>query len=572
MLLALLLLVGAFSEVVSLGAVLPFISVLVAPEKVFAMPVVKDVAGFLGIIRADQLIFPFTLIFISAALLSGVFRLLVMWMNTRLSYAAGHDLSILVYRNTLYQPYHVHLSRNSSEVISGISKVEHAVQMLSQLIVMLNGIIVSLVIIVTLMVINPLISGLTFLGFGLCYVFVVWITRRRLRKSSRRIALEATRRIKVVQEGLGGAREILLNGIQLFFVNIFRRADLSQRRAQGWNQFLQVCPKYVIEALSMALIAILAYGLSLQTGGLVGGLPLLGALALGAQRLLPALQQVYAAWIITHGYLASVRDVLELIEQPLPEDALLAPPAPLYFHNEIQFENVFFRYTQDGPWVVNDFNLRIPKGARVGFVGSTGSGKTTTLDLLMGLLLPTFGRIMVDGLPVSGERLRAWQRLIAHVPQNLFLADTTLAENIAFGEDSEAIDMDLVKEAAQQAHIAEFIERNPDGYNALVGERGVRVSGGQRQRLVIARALYRQTSVLVFDEATSALDNTTEQSVMDAIEDLGRDLTILIIAHRLTTVQHCDFIVELDQGRVVAQGTYDRLLTYSNSFQGMKEI
>ena len=175
----------------------------------------------------------------------------------------------------------------------------------------------------------------------------------------------------------------------------------------------------------------------------------------------------------------------------------------------------------------------------------------------------------MDGLSISGEKLRAWQRLIAHVPQNLFLSDNTLAENIAFGEDFETIDMDLVKEAAQQAHIAEFIESSPDGYNALVGERGVRVSGGQRQRLVIARALYRQASVLIFDEATSALDNTTEQSVMDAIEELGGDLTILIIAHRLTTVKHCDFIVELDQGRIVAQGTYDQLLTSSNSFQGM---
>lgn len=569
LLLALLLLVSALSEVVSLGAVLPFLSVLVAPEKVFSMPVVHDVAGSLGITRADQLILPFTLIFVSVALLAGFFRLLVMWVNTRLSYAAGHDLSILIYRNTLYQPYHVHISRNSSEIISGITKVNHATSMLSEVINMTNAVLVSLAILTTLMVINPLISGLTFLGFGLCYVSVVWVTRRRLHKSGQIIGLEETRRIKVLQEGLGGAREVLLNGNQPFFIDVYRRSDWSKRSAEGWNLFLQVCPKYAIEAMGMALIAMLAYGLSQQTGGLTSALPLMGALALGAQRLLPALQQTYAAWVRIHGSLASVNDVLYLVEQPLPEEAYLAPPPPLDFNDEIQFENVFFRYTHDGPWVVNDLNLRIPKGTRVGFVGSTGGGKTTALDLFMGLLQPTSGRIMVDGVPIYGERLRAWQRLIAHVPQNLFLADTTLAENIAFGEHPGAIDMELVRQAARQSQLAEFIENNPDEYNALVGERGIRVSGGQRQRLVIARALYKRASVLVFDEATSALDNTTERSVMNAIEELGRDLTILIIAHRLTTVKHCDFIVELDQGKIVAQGTYDQLLTSSNSFQGM---
>lgn len=569
LLLALLLLFSTLSEILSLGAVLPFLGVLVEPEKVFSIPFIQSFAGYLGLTKAEQLIFPLTTIFVSAALLAGIFRLLVMWVNTRISYAAGHDLSVHIYKNTLYQPYHIHITRNSSEVISGINKVGHATSMLAQLIEMINAIIVSLAILTTLMVINPLVSGLTFLGFGLCYVSVVWITRRRLAKSSKTISVEATRRVKVLQEGLGGMREVLLNGNQPFFIDVYRRSDWFQRNAEGWNFFLQACPKYAIEALGMALIALLAYGLSQQNGGLGDALPMLGALALGAQRLLPALQQTYASWVRIHANLASVNDILILVEQPLPEGVLLPPPASLSFNNKVQFENVFFRYAEDGPWVINNLNLTIPKGARVGLVGSTGSGKSTTLDLLMGLLLPTNGRVLVDGTPISGERLRAWQRLIAHVPQNLFLTDNTLAENIGFGENFETIDMDLVKEAAQQAHITEFIESSPDGYNALVGERGVRVSGGQRQRLVIARALYRQASVLVFDEATSALDNSTERSVMDAIEELGMDLTILIIAHRLTTVKHCDFIVELDQGRVVAQGTYDQLLATSNSFQGM---
>jgi ABC-type multidrug transport system fused ATPase/permease subunit len=230
---------------------------------------------------------------------------------------------------------------------------------------------------------------------------------------------------------------------------------------------------------------------------------------------------------------------------------------------------VRFRYSADGPWVLDDLNLTIHKGSRVGLVGTTGSGKSTALDLLMGLLTPTEGEVLVDGQPVTGNSVRAWQRTIAHVPQSIYLTDTTLAENIAFGVPREAIDRERVKCAASQAQIADFIEGCTGGYDTVVGERGVRLSGGQRQRIGIARALYKQASVLVFDEATSALDNATEQSVMEAIGGLDRELTIVLIAHRLTTVRRCDIIVELEHGRVVAQGTYDQLLQSSPSFRGM---
>ena len=317
----------------------------------------------------------------------------------------------------------------------------------------------------------------------------------------------------------------------------------------------------------MVLIAALAYELSRKAGGIATALPVLGALALGAQRLLPAMQLTYSAWASIVGSHASLIDTIALLDQPLPTDILQPAPAPLIFQKNIQFKSARFRYTSDGPWVLDGINLVIAKGSRVGFVGSTGSGKSTMLDLLMGLLVPTEGELMVDGQHINGNRISAWQRTIAHVPQSIYLADTTLAENIALGVPRNSIDLQRVHQASRQAQIADFIESRPEGYNTFVGERGVRLSGGQRQRIGIARALYKQASVLVFDEATSALDNSTEQSVMDAIDGLGSDLTILLIAHRLTTVRHCDTVIELEHGQVVAQGSYEQLLECSSSFR-----
>lgn len=566
--LVLLMIACAFAEVISLGAILPFLGVLTDPIRVYQNPVVAGLALKLRITSADQLLFPLTVSFAIVALMVGAIRLLQLWANTRFSYAVGHDLSVEVYRRTLYQPYRVHLGSNSSEVISGVDKVNTAIEVLLQMLTLLSATLITGCLILTLMVIDPLVATVVFLGFGGIYGLVTWMTRRRLLSNSQKVAREHIHRLKALQEGLGGIRDVLLGGNQSTYCKLYSRADLPMRAAQGDNRFVSQSPRYAVEALGMGLIAFLAYGLGQRSGEMATVLPVLGALALGAHRLLPALQQIYSGWAIIMGSRTSLEDVMELLDQPLPEGALLLPPAPLDFQRDIRFESVKFRYAPDGPPILNGLDLIISHGARVGFVGCTGSGKSTTLDLLMGLLEPTEGRILVDGLPLQGERLRAWQRTIAHVPQSIFLADTTLAENIAFGEPPENIDMDRVKRAARQAHIADFIETNPKGYNALVGERGIRLSGGQRQRIGIARALYGKATVLIFDEATSALDNDTERAVMDAIEKLGRDLTILIIAHRLTTVSRCDLIVELRRGVMVTDAC-----THDNScHQSIDEI
>ncbi len=567
-----LMLASAFAEVVSLGAVLPFLGILTAPAQVFNHHIIADMAQAWGITSADQLVLPLTVAFATVALLAGAIRLLLLWASTRFSNASSADLSVEVYRRTLYQPYQVHVDRNSSVVTSGINKVSNAQAVLQSLLTLASSAVLIVSIMLALLAIDAMVATVAAVGFGASYGLITWLSQQRLQRNSLRIARESTQAIKALQEGLGGIRDVLLDGTQPLYCDIYRQSQLPLMRAQGNNQFIGVSPRYAMEALGMVLIAVLAYGLSRQVGGIASALPVLGALALGAQRLLPALQQGYGAWAGIAGNQASLVDVLELLDQPLPAEACQPTPAPLSFQDAIHFDNVRFRYSSDTPWVLDGFELTITRGARAGFVGSTGSGKSTALDLLMGLLEPTQGQIWVDHRPINGERRRAWQQTIAHVPQSIYLSDATLAENIAFGVPREAIDMARVRQAARQAQIADFIEGQPRGYQSFVGERGIRLSGGQRQRIGIARALYKQASVLVFDEATSALDNATEQGVMDAIQSLNRDLTILLIAHRLTTVQRCDIIIELEHGRVVAQGTYEQLLQNSQSFRNMAKV
>jgi ABC-type multidrug transport system fused ATPase/permease subunit len=569
-----LMLVSAFAEVVSLGAVLPFIGILVAPDQVFNHPIVADVVQAWGITSADQLVLPLTVAFIAVALIAGAIRILLLWASTRLAVAGGAELSIEVYHHTLYQPYRIHVARNSSEVISGITmKVNEVIFLvLLPLMTLVSSTVLLVAIMLTLIAIDPMVASVAAVGFGVSYALITWMSSRRLYRNSQRIAYEQTQVVKALQEGLGGIRDVLLDGTQPVYCDIYRQANYPLRRAQGNNYFIGQSPRYIMEALGMVLIAALTYTLSLQVGGIATALPVLAALALGAQRLLPALQGMYYAWASISGSYATLADTIALLDQPLLAELLQPAAAPLLFQDAIHLDTVRFRYTDDSPWVLDGLNLVIAKGARVGFVGSTGSGKSTTLDLLMGLLMPTEGELLVDGQPISGNRLRAWQRSISHVPQSIYLSDNTLAENIAFGVPPASIDLDRVQQVAHQAQIADFIESSPEGYQAYVGERGIRLSGGQRQRIGIARALYKQANVLVFDEATSALDNVTEQSVMDAIERLNRDLTILIIAHRITTVRRCDTIVELEHGRVVAQGTYEQLLECSSSFRKMARV
>jgi len=567
------MLLASFAEIVSIGAVLPFLAVLTAPERLFQHPIAQSIIqtldqtfGITTLTEPDQLILPLTVLFIIAAILAGGVRLTLLYAMTRLSFATGADLSINIYQRTLYQAYSTHVARNSSEVINGIINKTNTVigGVLSPTLTIISSTVLLIGIMGALFVIDIKIALTASIGFGTLYGLVVRYTKTQLKENSQTIAKQSTQMIKSLQEGLGGIRDVLIDGSQQFYCNLYRSADLPLRRASGNNSFISASPRYAVEAIGMSMIASLAYLMTQQQNGMTTAIPVLGALALGAQRLLPALQQTYSAYSTIKGVKSSFQDVLELLEQPLPDYVNQPLPEPILFKAEIALNNLNFRYAADTtegvPWVLKDINLKISKGARVGFIGVTGSGKSTLLDIIMGLLPPTTGNITIDDEPITNKNRRAWQAHIAHVPQNIYLSDSTIEENIAFGISKEKINHQQVEKAAKQAQIAELIEGWQLGYQTFVGERGIRLSGGQRQRIGIARALYKKANILIFDEATSALDNETEQEVMEAVESLGSELTILIIAHRLTTLKNCEQIVKLDKNHIIQVGSYQEMV------------
>ena len=556
-----LMIIVSFTEVISIGAILPFLGVLTSPELVYQNAFMQPIIQTLELNSANQLILPLTIVFIAAALIAGVMRITLLNAINHFERVVGTDLNIDVYRNTLYQNYSDHLNRNSSYIISLITRKTDVVirGTFRAALTLVSSVLILIGIVSVLIMINAEVAFGVLGGFGLIYWGITRYTRKRRAINSQLIANEHTKMIKVLQEGMGGIRDILINASQQFYCSLFRNSDVHLRRAIADNDFLALSPRFAIEALGMTLVAILAYYMSQGANKVEDIIPILGAMAIGAQRLLPALQTIYSSVSNIDGSRHSLQEVLDLLSQTLPNYAEQPPAIPMSFKKEIRLNNLSFRYGENIPMVLNRINLTLTKGKSIGFIGVTGSGKSTLLDIIMGLLSPTEGVLTVDGVVLTMNNIRNWQANIAHVSQEVYLSDSTIEENIAFSQHKNNIDFSLVKQSANRACIAELIESWPEQYKTVIGERGVRLSGGQIQRIGIARALYRQASILVFDEATSALDSKTEKLVMDSIKDLGKNITVLIIAHRVTTLKDCDQVVELGDSKIIRIGSYDDL-------------
>ena len=558
--LLLVLMIGvSIAEVISIGAVVPFLGALSNSEIIFKHDLTQPIIQIFNISNHKELLLPITIIFIIASIFAGLMRIILLWVQTRVAHGIGADLGYDVYQSALQQPYEDHISRNSSEIISAISiKVNQIVaQIIKPIMIIISSFLIFTVMISFLIYLNPILSISTLTGFAFIYAIVIFLTRRRLLENSTTVNTKTNLVIKLLQEGLGGIRNIILDDLLNLYTKSFHHEDVELRRAIGYNQIVSQSPRFGVEALGMVLIAIVAYNMSDNYGNFI---PVLGAFALGAQRILPLLQQSYSSWSSIYGSQMILREVMSYVEIIPKKSKKTLKTNNIAFKKSIKLNDLSFNYKNRETNILKGINIEIIKGSRVGIIGETGSGKSTLLDIIMCLLFPIKGTISIDGVEINLDNSRGWQEHLAHIPQHIFLIDDTITRNIAFGIPSKEIDHDRVLYVAKQAGISDTIELLDLKYESIVGERGTRLSGGQRQRIGIARALYKKSDVIIFDEATSALDEKTENSVMTEIYKIDKDITMIMVSHRISSMKNCDLIYELAEGKVKWYGTHAELV------------
>lgn len=574
-----MMLVMGLLETIGVGSVMPFVSVVANPSVLESNVYLAAVYDGLGFASTDAF-----LVFLGGAVFvlvvgSLAFKALTHWAMARYTHMRSYTLSSRLLRGYLGRPYSFFLDRHSSDLgKSVLSEVQQVIKqaLLPAMHLMANA-VVAIFLIALVVTVDPLVAVSAVVVLGGAYALIYLVLRRYISRIGAERVRANRARFQVAQEALGGIKDVKVLGLEDGYIRSFRRPASRFARVQANNQIIGQMPQFALQALMFGGMLLLLVGLLItREGALEEVLPIVALYALAGSRLMPALQQIYKA-LTAMRFGGPALDTLhkDLVETEqagasITSEVMGKPPEPIRLHEQIQLDCVQYTYPGAGRLALDELSLTIPARITVGLVGGTGAGKTTAVDLILGLLEPTRGRLLVDGRPIAGKDLRAWQRNIGYVPQSIFLTDDTVAANIAFGVPNEKIDQEAVERAAHVAELHEFVTNEmPDGYATMVGERGVRLSGGQRQRIGIARALYHNPDVLVLDEATSALDNLTEKAVMDAVHNLGHRKTIIIIAHRLSTVRECDHIFMLGHGQLIAQGRYDELLESNNTFRAM---
>ena len=572
-LVTLLSMVMSVFEVLGIAIILPFLAVLSRPEVINTNPVLVTFVQLLGLQGDHQVFIALAVVVLVVILVGMLVRAGVTYIQFRFCLNLAYKLAERLLRGYLAQDYVWFLTRHSADLNrSLLGEVDMAIRegMLPAILVVSN-IFITVLIATLLFLVQPQVAvGATLLLVGV-YGAIYLALRPQLGRIGK-LRTEATKvRSRVVQEMTGGLKELKLMGLEAESIQRFRVPARNLALYQTLSMMMGRLPRFALEAVIYGGFVALVLGMILIRGDQMGDLvPLFGLIGMAGIKLFPAMQQIFQQLSqirYSEDGVRKICDAIAAVSGPKVTDAI-GPPLPLT--QEIRLRDVSFRYPKAERPSLEGLSLRLPAKSTIGIVGGTGAGKTTLIDLILGLLRPDEGEILIDGVPLAPDRIRAWQKSLGYVPQQIFLVDNTVAANIAFGIELSAINMTAVERAARVANLHDFIMTDlPNGYQTEVGERGVRLSGGQRQRIGIARALYHDPDVLILDEATSALDNLTERAVMEAVHNLGRQKTVLMIAHRLTTVEECDLIVMLEQGRVVAQGTYEDLVAGNDTFRRM---
>ena len=574
-LLMLMVLVMAAFEVAGVASIMPFIAVLANPDIIKSNRYLRGAFDYFGFTNTNDFLFALGLVVFGIFLFSTLFKALTTYALSRFTYMREYSIGRRLLAGYLHQPYEWFLNRNSADLgktlLSEVEKV--VIGAVIPLLQLFAQVVVGSALIVLLVVVNPLLATCVGMGFALMYGLIYRVLRTRIRRLGSNRTEANRERFELVSEAFGGIKEIKVGGLEDVFVGRFDPPAHRVASSQVIAQHAMNLPRFALEIVAFGGMLLISLYLMRTSGSFAGAIPVIALYAFAGYRLLPAFQQAYL-------YLSLLRfagPALEALHRDLqslgkPTPGALSLPANLRLADAIRLNDVHYSYPGSSLASLRGVSIEIPACTTVGLVGATGSGKSTLIDVLLGLLCPQQGKLCVDDGEITTENLRSWQRSIGYVPQHIFLADDTIAANIAFGVLSADIDQGAVEQAARVANLHEFVISDlPQGYNTVVGERGVRLSGGQRQRIGIARALYHRPQLLVLDEATSALDTITEKAVMEAVHRLRREMTVVLVAHRLSTVRECDRIYLLEKGCIVEQGTFDELVAHSGGFREMTE-
>ena len=554
-----LMLVAMFLETAGVGLIIPFLALVSEPDIGSRYPSVAPYLARLGNPDQKTLIVFGMLGMLGFFGVKNAFLAFMTWQRSAFVADTQASLSLRLFGAYLRQPYTFHLRRNSAQLIRNVSMESNQFTSgLNSLIELVTQGLVLIGIGALLLFVEPIGGLVALLVLGTAGTLFQYVTKKRIRRWGKERRFHQGKIIQHLQQGLGGVKDIKLLGHEDDFLAQYATHALGNAQAERKRKFLNGLPRLWFEFLAVLGLVALVVSMLAQGRAIESIVPTLAVFAAAAFRLMPKLGQVttssqelrFVGPVIDSMY-AELRD----LERVAPELRI----GPLPFKQEIRLEGIGFTYDGASVAAIADIDLAIPIGASVGFIGGSGAGKSTLIDVILGLIRPSSGRVLVDGTDI-GTNLRGWQDQIGYVPQSIFLTDDSLRRNIAFGIVDERIDEASVLAAVRAAQLDELVASLPDGLNTLVGERGVRLSGGQRQRIGIARALYHDPAVLVLDEATSALDTATERGVMDAVNALHGNKTIIIVAHRLTTVAHCDKLYRLDRGRLVSEGVYEEVV------------
>ena len=564
----------AFAEVSGVVSIGPFLSLASNPDQLDGNNPFSFLFSYIGLSNSDNFIFYaglLVLFILCVATLTSTFT-----VRYLLHYAQrlGANFSSSLYEHYMSQPWLFHAGGNSSKLMNNITtECSRVTQGIIYPVMIMNAkIALASCIIILLIVMNPMITLSGFFIFAIIYFFIFSVVKKRVARNGIAVTESQKNRFQLMNEGFGGIKDVLLLGRSFSFKEKFLSASNEYGRANGSNATMNEVPKFWVELIAFgAMVSLILFLLSSNNGSLPLILPQLGIFAMASYKLLPAFQQVYGNLTYIKGSasaLHSIRD--DLLAWKISKDNKIKDSKKnISFKNQIEFRNVTFKYPTKDNFALEDISLKINSKSIVGFVGSSGSGKSTLIDLILGLMMPTAGIVLIDDKVLNLKSLRSWQNHVGYVPQTIFLSDSSIGSNVAFGLPKDLINIDKVKRAIKLSNLESFVDSLPNGLDEIVGEKGVQLSGGQRQRIAIARALYNDPEVLVFDEATSALDGLTEKAIMDAIYELSSHKTIILVAHRLNTVKKCDRIYLFENGRLIDSGSFEVMQENNKKFKNM---